>query len=254
MTAIYVCCGAIVLTWLLSVLTREYSWVDRIWSLLPPVYAWIFAAEADFAPRSLLMAGLASAWGLRLSYNFWRKGGYAPGGEDYRWAILRQKLPGWAWAPFNLGFISGYQNLLILAFTWPAAVVRGASAPLGPLDLALALAFLGALVGETVADQQQWGFHQRKKAGQAEGFCTEGLFAWSRHPNFFFEQLQWWIFAAFSLSAGLGFTWNAWAGALLLSLLFDGSTRFTESISRGRHPAYAAYQAKTSRIIPWFPS
>jgi steroid 5-alpha reductase family enzyme len=39
------------------------------------------------------MLGLTTLWGLRLTYNFWRKGGYKKGGEDYRWAYIRKNYP-----------------------------------------------------------------------------------------------------------------------------------------------------------------
>lgn len=247
--ALYICLGAISLCWLLNVVTGEHSWVDRTWAILPAVYAWTFAAE-DGDPRATLMAVLATVWGARLTYNFWRKGGFAPGGEDYRWGILRARLPKWAYAIFNLTFIAGYQNLLIFAFTLPAWVVLESEVPLGPLDVVLAVLFLSATLGETIADQHQWNFHQRKKRGEVTGFCTEGLFAWSRHPNFFFEQAQWWIFFLFPVAAGMGVVHIGALGAPLLSALFYGSTVFTESITLGKYPAYAAYQKATSMWVP----
>ena len=248
-----VCATSILLCWALSVATKEYSWVDRIWSVLPPVYAWIYAEGAGFSPRAMLMATLITGWGARLTFNFWRKGGYAKGGEDYRWAVLRQKLPRWAWPIFNLGFISGYQNLLILGFTLPAWYAASATAPLGLPDAAVAGVFLALLVGETVADQQQWTFQQDKRAGRTHGepFLCTGLFRYSRHPNFFCEQGQWWALTLFPLAAGLSWLHPTLAGAVLLTLLFDGSVRFTESISASKYPTYKDYQRRTSRQIPW---
>lgn len=79
--------------WLLSLITRDTSWVDRAWSIVPVVYVWIFVAGAfaagDGSVRVVLMGVLATAWGARLTFNFARKGGYS-GMEDYRWAILRR--------------------------------------------------------------------------------------------------------------------------------------------------------------------
>ena len=71
------------------------SWVDKSWSILPVYYAWVLATHtaraslADVHPRLLLIAGLVTLWGARLTSNFWRKGGYALSGEDYRWPYLR---------------------------------------------------------------------------------------------------------------------------------------------------------------------
>jgi steroid 5-alpha reductase family enzyme len=251
----YVCLAVIGTTWLLTLVTREYSWTDRLWAVMPPVYAWMFAYEAGFAARSVLMALLATAWGARLTWNFWRKGGFAPGGEDYRWAILRARMPRWAWELFNLTFVNGYQNLLVFLFTLPAWVVaEHPEAPLNGLDLLATILFVGALVGETRADQDQWEHHQRKKRGPVDApFCTTGLFRHSRHPNYFFEQAQWWIYLLFPVAAGAG-VWHLGAiGAPLLTLLFEGSWRFTEAITLSKYPSYAAYQRRTSPIVPWFP-
>jgi steroid 5-alpha reductase family enzyme len=107
-------------------LTRNYSQVDKIWSLMPIVYALIALSSFPFSPRIWLMAILVTVWGLRLSYNFYRKGGYNiipwKGEEDYRWSLLRQNpllQKGIRTALFNLLFISLYQNVLILLFSTP---------------------------------------------------------------------------------------------------------------------------------------
>lgn len=245
--------GVAFVCWLLSVLFDEYSWTDRIWSIAPVGYvAWV-AHVSDRDPRILLMSALVALWGARLTFNYARKGGYAPGGEDYRWAILRAKMPAWAWQLFNIGFVAAYQNLLLVLITLPAVRAERSDAPLGPLDAVAAALFLLLLVGETVADQQQWRFHQRKAAGTAEKpYNDTGLWAWSRHPNFVCEQGQWWALTLFPLAAGEG--WLAvdnLLGAVLLTLLFLGSTRFTEQITRSRYPSYAEYQARVAPLIPW---
>lgn len=256
-----VICGAFTAaTWAASVVTREYSWVDRIWSIAPVAYVWVYAVAGGFDARAVLMAVLVTAWGIRLTFNYARKGGYRPGGEDYRWAVLRERMSPQAFQLFNLGFISVYQNALILLICLPAQTVHEAAGPpLGAWDLVLALLFVGFLVGETVADQQQWAFHRWKAAEVAAarrpepGFLQSGLFRVSRHPNFFFEQAQWWVFYGFAVAAtGAWLHWTI-AGAVLLSLLFVGSTAFTESISRSKYPEYDDYRARTSPIVPWFP-
>ena len=79
----------------LSSLSNNYSQVDKLWSLIPLVYVWVVAWNAGFEPRIVLMAILVTAWGLRLTYNFSRRGGYSwriwSGEEDYRWSILRSR-------------------------------------------------------------------------------------------------------------------------------------------------------------------
>lgn len=255
-----ICASVTAATWIASVVTREYSWVDRIWSIVPIAYVWVFAVAGGFDARLVLMAVLVTAWGIRLTFNFARKGGYRPGGEDYRWAVLRGRMSPALFQAFNLFFISIYQNALILLFCLPAyTVYASGSSPLGVWDIALALAFLALLVGEAAADQQQWVFHRWKAGERAAGrtpepgFLQTGLFRVSRHPNFFFEQAQWWVFYGFAVAAtGVWLHWTV-AGAVLLTLLFVGSTVFTESISRAKYPQYDEYRVRTSPIVPWFP-
>jgi steroid 5-alpha reductase family enzyme len=276
LTVAFVGCGVVIaVCWLLSVVTSECSWVDRLWSITPISYVAWFAAQTGFSdPRLVVMAALVAAWGIRLTFNFARKGGYRKGGEDYRWAALRARMPPWAYQVFNLLFIAGYQNLLVLLFTLPAwaALAPGAgmfgigatdpalaAAPFGVVDAVAAVLFVVFLTGETIADNQQWAYQSAKRERQARGevvspgFVTSGLFRFSRHPNFFCEQSIWWSFYLFSIGAGAGVVNPTIIGPVLLSLLFHGSTRFTEAITLSRYPAYAEYQRSTSRLIPWFP-
>lgn len=248
------CAGVIAVTWLLSVLTREYSWVDRIWSIVPPVYVGIVAHASSWSDHRLnLMLALTAAWGARLTFNYARKGGYAPGGEDYRWAILRDRLGPIGFQLFNATFIAPYQNLLLLLIALPAWVAASHPRPLGPADLALAAAFVALLAGEFIADQQQWNFHQQKRARAArgepepKGFVDTGLWAWSRHPNFVCELGQWWVVYLFSVAAGAGWLHVGLVGPVLLTLLFHGSTWFTESITAAKYPLYADYQRRVRR-------
>lgn len=258
---IWVCVAACVGTWILSVITQEHSWVDRIWSIVPVIYLWIFASGAGFADWRLnIMAMLGTLWGARLTYNFARKGGYAPGGEDYRWSILRARMPRWAYEVFNVVFIVLYQNVLLLLITLPAlTILLNGITPLTPLDALLTVVFLALLIMETAADQQQWNFHKRKAIARQSDqppqpeFLETGLFAYSRHPNFFAEQAQWWVIFLFAAAAtGSLLHWTV-LGAVLLTLLFIGSTRFTEAISRSKYPDYANYQKRVSMLVPWPP-
>lgn len=256
-SAIIAAVAVAALCWLLSVASREYSWVDRVWSILPPIYVGWFAWQTGCTdPRLAVMAVLAALWGARLTFNFARKGGYRPGGEDYRWAELRRRMSPRAFAAFNLGFIAGFQNALLLLLTLPAWYALQSRAPWGPLDTAATALFLLFLLGETIADNQQWRFHADKRARQQRGepgprFLTRGLFRYSRHPNFFCELSIWWSFYLFSIAAGHAVINPSIVGPLLLTALFHGSTEFTEQLSRAKYPEYGDYQRTTPRLVPW---
>jgi steroid 5-alpha reductase family enzyme len=214
------------------------------------------------------MAILVTIWGLRLTFNFWRRGGYHwipwKGDEDYRWSVLRQNplLKGRVrWGLFNLFFISLYQNSLILLFTLPILVAwQGNANPINGLDYLAAGLFLGFVLLETIADQQQWNFQKEKyrriAAGEplgpvyGEGFCSSGLWSLVRHPNYASEQAIWLSFYLFSVAAtGRWLNWSL-AGSVLLMLLFLGSADFSEKISLGKYPGYAAYLKRVGRFIP----
>src|SRR5690606_28469872 len=160
-TVVIVAAACSAICWVLSLITRDTSWVDRAWSIVPVVYVWIFAGFSLASPgdstRIVLMAVLVTLWGARLTFNFARKGGYS-GLEDYRWAILRSRMRPWQFQLFNIGFIVITQMSLLVLITLPAQFVLEHQAPFSPFDVLVAALFVAALLGETLADGQQWAF------------------------------------------------------------------------------------------------
>lgn len=242
----------------------------RWWSIVPVVYSGIFAFAGASATtklvaldlRTLIVFVLILLWGLRLTYNFHRKGGYSLSTEDYRWAYVKSWFPSVVlWELFHFLFICAYQNILLWLITLPVYVCSKYRTELTVTDYILAVLQFALLLGETLADQQQWSFHlkkaqQKKKTDAAvkQGFLTEGLWKYSRHPNFFCEISQWFVVYAFSVSATKESLNYTIIGAVLLLLLFQGSTWLTEKISSEKYPLYKNYKQTTSRLIPWFPS
>ncbi len=99
-TALEVCLVIAFVAWFLSVVTCESSWIDRLWSLCPPLYCLIVAFATDFQwARVNVMTLLVVLWGARLTFNFARKGGYRKGGEDYRWAHVLFRADRRVWSP-----------------------------------------------------------------------------------------------------------------------------------------------------------
>jgi steroid 5-alpha reductase family enzyme len=264
-----VICGIIIiLCFVLSEITDNYSQTDKLWSIAPVIYTWVMTLMADFNPRLILMSVLITIWGIRLSYNFGRMGGYSlkfwTGHEDYRWRIVRSK-PGLkhpiVWKLFNFFFISAYQNILILLITIPvAASFTENNKALNFYDWLIAGIILLLIVMETVADQQQWNFQKEKKRwmannetltdGYEKGFVHKGLWALSRHPNYFAEQAVWVMIFLFSVNASGNLGNFSIIGCLLLIILFQGSSFLSEQISSGKYPAYTEYKKKTGKFFP----
>ena len=103
--------------WAWSLATNNCSHVDRLWSILPILYTSIFARQELWAVirllfgypvarppelRLLIQFGLVYVWGIRLTYNFARKGGYDTKFEDYRWAVVRWGTHAWARLPASV--------------------------------------------------------------------------------------------------------------------------------------------------------
>jgi steroid 5-alpha reductase family enzyme len=252
-----------------SEITRNYSQVDKLWSLMPILYSWL-TVTAFPSTRLYIMASLVTVWGLRLSYNFYRKGGYSiipwRGEEDYRWKILRENpaLKGrFRFGLFNLFFISLYQNILIFLFSTPLLIAAlNGDSQLNITDLIAAILMLTFIITESIADNQQYRFQQEKKGlhkgapfyaqSVAKGFLSEGLWKYVRHPNFVSEQALWASFYLFGVGASGRWINLSLAGPILLMLLFIASSQLTESISSSKYPEYGAYRKSVPRFIPRF--
>jgi steroid 5-alpha reductase family enzyme len=253
------------LCFLVSIITKNYSQVDKLWSIAPIFYAWQIAEATHFETRMVLMAVLITIWGARLTFNFARRGGYSwkfwTGEEDYRWAVLRAK-PEFSsklnWFLFNLFFISFYQMGLVLIIVFPMIKASGNSG-LQVEDFVLTVIVLFWVVYEFIADQQQYNFqeekHRRMKNKEslgefAHGFTNTGLWGISRHPNYLAEQATWVSLYLFSVIATE--SWVNWSivGCVLLIFLFWGSSNFSEEITASKYPAYKDYQKKVGRFFP----
>ncbi|KAI0350019.1 DUF1295-domain-containing protein [Trametes cingulata] len=289
--------------YILSIITGNVSQVDRVWTFLPTIYTayyallplwpskprlffWPYVPETvhpdlvqRFSPRALLMFGLVFIWMCRLSYNTYRRGLFNLNDEDYRWAILRKKIPGWLFQVFNLTFIAFTQNVILFLLGLPTEVAAVQQpSKLSTSDYILGTLALIIIAAEFVSDNQQYSFQTYKRTGVHEqnewpgarikwtpadakrGFVTRGLWAWSRHPNFFCEQSFWAIINLFPLvapeSAYLSprSVTSLWPllPSLVLCTLFFSSTIFTESISLSKYPeGYRAYQKRVAMFVPF---
>ena len=253
---------------LVGEISRNYSQVDKVWSIAPMIYVWFFTYHSDFNLRMVLMSILVTVWGIRLTYNFARKSGYSiyfwKGEEDYRWKILKERIPFFnikiIWSIFNLLFICLYQMGLIFLFSLPVlAAWQSENSIINIYDIIIAILMLLFIITESVADKQQFEFQSNKykkidnneklTGDYKRGFLTNGLWSISRHPNFISEQLIWVTFYLFSISStGVYLNWSI-IGCVLLIILFYNSANYTESISEKKYPEYKQYKKKVSMFL-----
>ena len=110
-----------------------------------------------------------------------------------------------------------------------------------------------AVLGERVADRQLARF--RSNPENKGKTCRTGLWAYSRHPNYFFEWLLWFSFPLLAVGAGW---WSAaaWFGPLLMLTFlfrFTGIPLTERQALRSRGSDYRRYQREVSAFVPWFP-
>ncbi|KAG0028527.1 hypothetical protein BGZ81_004643 [Podila clonocystis] len=266
------------LVWFQSMATGLHSWVDKLWPIVPVLYAFHFSVRdmlywpADtpfiYVPRVYIATALIFLWGVRATYNLGRQGGFGLEFEDHRWSYLGEKMPAGVWFFFNIFFICLFQNQLLVFLTVPVYIAWRTTlvtaTPLNWIDLVATVGFLAGLVIETTAENQKWAFEQGlKKAIENKealtgdykrGFLTKGVWKYSRHPNFLGELIMWWSTYLYSVAAGYP-EYVAWinpsiAGVVVLSMVYQGAITITENIFLAKFPAYKLYRQTTSRLIP----
>lgn len=230
----------------------NYGIVDIVWSYVFGALALFYAAIAPgWAPRRWALAALVMIWSARLGTHLYRRVMSHHPEEDRRYTAMRTR-----WADnFACQMFTFYQqqalSVLILGLPFLLSSLNPAEA-FHPLEYAGAALCLIALVGESIADAQLAAF-KRNPANRGK-VCEAGLWAFSRHPNYFFETCIWigyWIFACAS-----PWGWTSIIcplGILYLLLCVTGVPLAEEQSLRSRGDAFRDYQKRVSVFVPWFP-
>lgn len=247
-TTAAVTAGAMGALWLLSLRLKDASIVDIFWGPGFALIAWSAWAIGVGGTRATVAAGLVSLWGLRLgSYLYLRNHGK---GEDYRYVAMRRRH-GDRFPLVSLYTVFGLQAVVMWVVSLPVqAVQASAPAALGLLDgLGVALFAVGFLF-ESVGDLQLARF---KADPSNEGKVMDrGLWAWTRHPNYFGDCTLWWGLGCFAFAAG---AWWAAIGPIVMSvflLRISGVTLLERGLKR-RKPEYEDYIRRTSSFFPMPP-
>jgi steroid 5-alpha reductase family enzyme len=235
-----------VILWLVSLRTRDVSIVDIFWG--PGVAGVVDIAAAlghAGGPRTSAVLLLVNLWAIRLAAHIWAR----HKGEDHRYAAMRAKIGrNWWWTSLVQVFL--LQAILIWFIPAPlVAAVLYSRMPMGWLDyLGVAVAAC-ALVFEALADSQLAAF--RADPANKGRVMDKGLWAWSRHPNYFGEAAMWWGFFAIGFAAS--HMWWLLLSPLLITFLLlqvSGVTLMEETMD-ARHPGYAEYKRRVSAFVPW---
>jgi steroid 5-alpha reductase family enzyme len=243
--ALFVILGIGVVSWIFSVVKRDVSIVDSLWSLFFLVAAGVFAVEAQpLSPRGTLVLALVAVWGLRLSIYITARNRGEP--EDYRYQTIRaDNEPGFAFK--SLFIVFGLQGLLAWFIALPLLSAITSDSALNPLDLVAALLWLVGFGFEAGGDYQLSKFKSR--ADSKGRVLDTGLWRYTRHPNYFGAFCIWWAFYLFAVAAG---GWWSIASPILMSflLLRVSGVAMLEGTIGDRRPEYANYICRTNAFFP----
>ena len=256
--------AATVAIFIFSRLYKNSSFYDAYWSVIPPLIALYWALEATAieataieatavavdGTRAWLVIVLVWLWGIRLTVN-WAT--YWPGleHEDWRYGPIKTNAGKWnALADFSA--IHLFPTVIVFVACLPiyAAVAMDAR-PLNWLDYVAAAVTALAIIIELLSDIQLHRFLAHRKEGE---IMKTGLWAYSRHPNYFGEWLFWAGLALFGIAAVPSAWWWVLPGAIAMLVMFlVASIPMIDKRSVERRPEYEAHMARVSGFVPWFP-
>lgn len=229
------------------------SFYDAYWSVAPfPIalyWSRQYTATDAVGSRQFLALFLLALWGVRLTYNWYRQW-HGLDHEDWRYVDLRAKS-GRAYPAVSFLGIHFFPTLMVFAGMVPVYAAVTSSTPLGLLDIVAFLITLTAIAIEAGADQQLRRFLDNRDGHQQ--LLDTGLWAWSRHPNYFGENLFWWGLFLLGFACRPDWWWSM-AGALSMTAMFVFiSVPMLDQRSLARRPGYAEHMKRVSALIPWPP-
>lgn len=229
--------------------TGNSGWIDVVWTfglgVIGAAGALLPFGEGPFV-RRLFVAALVAAWALRLGLHI---AGRTKGiSDDPRYARMKRD-----WGPdasARMARLLQFQALASIPLAIGIILAAHNPARLGQAQDALGLAiFLVGIVGGAIADRQLRGFAQSGLGG----ICDTGLWAFSRHPNYFFEAVLWCAYAVIASPMAYPIGWLSWLAPAAITLLLvrvSGIPPLEEHMLAKHGAAYRDYQSRTSAFIP----
>lgn len=241
--------GAMALAAVIERRSGNSGWIDVVWTFglgLTGVLGALLPFGDGPIARRALVAGLALAWAVRLGLHIARRTRGIP--EDPRYARLKRD---WG-AQANIRMVQLLQMQALASIPLALGMILAAHSPSPALtwrDAAATVIFLVGIIGGGIADAQLRAFARSGKTG----LCDQGLWGWSRHPNYFFECVLWCSYAVIAPATSYPWGWLALlapASITLLLVWISGIPPLEEHMLAKHGAAYRAYQARTSALLP----
>lgn len=232
-----------VFTFAFSVLLGNASVYDPYWSVQPIVILVSFAVGRELTVVRLLLLVSVLLWGIRLTVNW----AYTFGDlthQDWRYTMLKEKTG--AFYPFvNFVGIHLVPTLIVYGCTLPAVYAFLHEGAWNAGSIAFFCLSVGAAGMQGVADYQMHRYRKHRTGA----FIRDGLWKYSRHPNYLGEILMWWGIAGSVLSV-FPQAWYLAFGALANTVLFLTVSIPMADGRQSRKPGYADYQKQTHMLLP----
>lgn len=231
---------------LVSVVKKRNDVADVAWGLGFVLMAWTsFFLFGASGVRGALVCILVSVWGLRLAWHIHRRNRGKT--EDYRYLAWRKEWGRWFYVRSYLQ-VYVLQGLLLFLIVLPVLIIQKSSgSPLGFFDLLGVMVWLIGMYFEAVGDAQLARFiHNPANAGR---LMQSGLWAYTRHPNYFGEVTQWWGIWIVALAVPYG--WLGGIGPVVITFLIlkvSGIPMLEKKMES--HPEFAGYKKRVRAFIP----
>jgi steroid 5-alpha reductase family enzyme len=241
--------GLLCVLWAISVRTKDASIIDIFWGPACAFGAVMTYFRADGSwPRDLVLTALVTIWAARLAYHLARRNlGH---GEDQRYRKMREEQGSDAvFARWSLVWVFGLQGLIAFIVSLPVQIGQlGEDRPLGIFAFLGIVVFAIGLGFESIGDAQLARF--KRDPGNRGKLMTRGLWAWTRHPNYFGDAAVWAGLALIALEGSWG--WVALLSPVVMThfLVNVSGKVMLERAMEKQYPEYARYRASTSGFVP----
>ncbi len=234
---------------IVATVIKNNSIVDMGWGLgfvLVTIYTYFNAGH--FTIRGTVTLALVAIWGLRLAKHIFQRNLGKP--EDFRYANWRKEWGKWV-VPRAFFQIFVLQGIFMYIVVFPVLLIQRSNLPgFGLFEITGLIFWIIGFYFEAVGD---WQLKQFKINPENNGkIITNGLWQYTRHPNYFEEALMWWGIWVMALSVPMG--WLGVISPLVITYLlrFVSGVPMLEKKYKDRED-FKSYAAKTNAFVPWFP-
>ena len=235
--------AATVVTFIFSLVFKNASVYDPYWSVQPPVILVAFSIGRDLTLLSVLLLAVVCFWAIRLTAN-WAYTFASLDHQDWRYTMLKEKT-GVFYPVINFVGIHMVPTLCVYGCVLPAvfAIREGLKASLVSI-LFLCLS-LGAALMQGIADVQMHQFRKNRNGA----FIRNGLWRYSRHPNYLGEILMWWG-VGLAVVCAAPEAWYLAFGAVANTVLFFAVSIPMADRRQSRKDGFAEYKKETRMLLP----